>query len=199
EGGTNTVINGNLYRPRTGVGNCNNGNVDALSSNEGATVTGSIIQMPQQWLPPTPTIVLPSPAPPTTALGIDNTTTCAGLASSLSPSGATCSTVTVSGVNYLTIQPNGATPISWGNVSISNGAKVTFLPGTYNFNSLSVKQNTTTLNIGDPLPVGTAVSGALTMTLVGTNASTTVDVSSSGTLKIPSNRETSFVMNLATS
>jgi Tfp pilus assembly protein PilX len=199
EGGSGTIINGVLYTPRTGVGNCSNGNVDALSSSGGATVTGGIVQMPQQWLPPTPTIILPSPAPPTTALGIDNSSTCASLASALSPSGATCSVVSVSGTNYLTIQPNGATPISWGNVTISNGAKVTFLPGTYNFNSLTIKQSNTVLNVGDPRPVGTAASGAVTMTLVGTNASTTIDVDSSGMLSIPSNRETSFVMNLGTS
>ena len=199
EGGNGTIVNGVLYTPRTGVGNCSNGNVDALSSNGGATVTGGIVEMPQVWMPPTPTIVLPSPLPPTSALSIDNTTTCASLSSALSPSGATCSVVSVSGTNYLTIQPNGATPTSWGNVSISNGAKVTFLPGTYNFNSVSVKQSNTVLNIGDPLPVGTAVSGAVTMTLVGTSVGTTVDVSSSGTLQIPSNRETAFVMNLATS
>ena len=198
EGGSGTVINGNLYTPRTGVGNCNNGNVDALTSNGGATVTGSIIEMPQAWTPPTPTIVLPSPAPPTTALGIDSSTTCASLAASLT-GGATCSVVTTGGVNYLTIQPNGAVPISWGNVTVSSGAKVTFMPGTYNFNSLTVSQSTTRLNIGDPRPTGTAVSGAVTMTLVGTDVAKTVDVNSSGTLAVPSNRETSFVMNVATS
>ncbi len=140
----------------------------------------------------------PSPAPPTSALGIDSTTTCASLASALT-GGATCSVVTTGGVDYLTIQPNGAVPISWGNVTVSSGAKVTFMPGTYNFNSLSVSQSTTRLNIGDPRPTGTAVSGAVTMTLVGTDAGKTVDVNSSGTLAVPSNRETSFVMNVATS
>jgi Tfp pilus assembly protein PilX len=198
EGGSGTIINGTLYTPRSGVGNCNNGNITALTSSGGATVTGGIVEMPQQWTPPTPIIVLPSPAPPTSALGIDSSTTCASLASSLT-GGATCSVVTTGGVNYLTIQPNGAVPISWGNVTVSSGAKVTFMPGTYNFNSLSVTQSTTRLNIGDPRPTGTAVSGAVTMTLVGTDVSKTVDVSSSGTLAVPSNRETSFVMNLATS
>src|SRR5207249_2292384 len=110
EGGSGTVINGNLYTPRTGVGNCSNGNVDALSSAGGATITGSIIEMPQVWTPPTPTIVLPSPAPPTSALSIDGTSTCASLASALT-GGATCSVTSVSGVNYLTVQPNGAVPV----------------------------------------------------------------------------------------
>ncbi len=195
EGGNGTVINGSLYTPRTGVGNCNNGNVTALTSSGGATVTGGIVEMPQTWTPPTPTIVTPSPLP-TGDMSIDNTTTCASLTSSL-PAGATCSVVSTGGVSYLTINPNGAT-VSWGNVSITNGAKITFLPGTYNFNSLSVKQSTTWLNIGDPRPTGTVgiVSGAVTMTLVGASASTTVDVSSNGTLAVPSNRETSFVMNI---
>jgi Tfp pilus assembly protein PilX len=198
EGGNGTIINGKLYTPRHGVGNCNNGNITALTQSGGATVTGGVVEMPQTWTPPAPTIVTPNPPPPTSPLSIDGTSTCASLASSL-PGGATCSVVSTGGVSYLTINPNGAT-ISWGNVSITNGAKVTLLPGTYNFNSLSVKQNTTWLNIGDPRPAGTAglASGAVTMTIVGAGESTTVDVSSSGTLAVPSNRETSLVMNIVT-
>jgi Tfp pilus assembly protein PilX len=201
EGGNGTIINGRLYTPRHGVGNCNSGNITALSQSGGAIVTGGVVEMPQTWTPPAPVIVVPSPAPPTTALSIDGTTTCttAAFKAAYEASGATCSLVNSGGVNYLTVKPNGAAPISWGNVSITNGAKVTFLPGTYNFNSLSVSQNTTRLNIGDPQPVGTATSGTVTMTLVGTDASKTVDISSSGTLAVPSNKQTNFVMNLGTS
>jgi Tfp pilus assembly protein PilX len=193
EGGKTTIINGKLYTPRHGVGNCSSGNVTALSQNGGAQVKG-MVEMPQTWTPPTPTIVTPSPPPPTSGMSIDASTTCASLASAL-PTGAACTVVASGGVNYVTINPNGAT-ISWGNVSVSNGAHVTFLPGTYNFNTLSVTQTNTRLSIGDPTG---AVSGAVTMTLVGTDAAKTVDVSSSGTLAVPSNRETSFVMNVATS
>ena len=189
EGGNGTIINGKLYTPRLGVGNCTNGSVTALSQSGGATVTGGVVEMPQAWVPPDP--VISTVTVPTTAMNIDASTTCASLVSSGAIAAANCSVVG----GYLTINPNGTT-VSWGNVSVGNGAKVTLLPGTYNFNSLSVTQSTTRLSIGDP---SGAVSGAVTMTLVGKDASRTVDISSSGTLAVPSNRKTSFVMNIATS
>lgn len=58
------TINGSLSTPRVGVGNCSAGNVTALTSNGGATVTGGAIHLPQAVSLPTPTA--PSPLPPTT-------------------------------------------------------------------------------------------------------------------------------------
>jgi PilX N-terminal len=60
-------INGMLSTPRVGIGNCSDGNVNALSSSGGASVNGhnpptdaDIIQLPAAVHPPTP----PAPDPP---------------------------------------------------------------------------------------------------------------------------------------
>ncbi len=59
------TINGSLSTPRVGVGSCSSGNVSALTSSGGATVTSGVVQLPQQVTLPTP--ALPSPLPPTTS------------------------------------------------------------------------------------------------------------------------------------
>lgn len=51
-------IYGSLSTPRIGVGDCSNGNVDALSSSGGATISGGVVNLPQA-------VVLPSPTVPT--------------------------------------------------------------------------------------------------------------------------------------
>lgn len=52
----NVLINGTMSTPRTGVGNCASGNVDAWTSSGNATVTGGIVQLPQTVTFPTPVI-----------------------------------------------------------------------------------------------------------------------------------------------
>src|SRR6185312_15828310 len=46
EGGGAT-IHGTLSTPRVGVGNCSSGNVSALTSSGGASVSGGVLQLPQ--------------------------------------------------------------------------------------------------------------------------------------------------------
>lgn len=53
-------VYGTLSTPRVGVGNCSAGNVDALSSSGGATVSGGVVHLSQAVTPPTP----PVPAMP---------------------------------------------------------------------------------------------------------------------------------------
>ena len=67
------TIEGSLSTPRVGVGNCSNGNVDALTSKAGATVLGGVVQLPQAVTLPTP--VAPNPLPPTTNVTITSNTT----------------------------------------------------------------------------------------------------------------------------
>ena len=137
-------IHGNLDTPRTGVGNCNNGNITALTMTGGANVSGDRIQLPQAKTYPTPDP--PSPTPPTTSLTITTSTTCLSL---VIPIGAFC---TGSGGNF-TITTNGQT-ISWGNVSMGSGTSLTFNAGPgqsaakINVNSFAM-QSGTTLNIAD--------------------------------------------------
>ena len=61
--GSTTIINGTLSTPRTGVGACTSGSVSALTQNSGATITGSLVQLPVTVRFPTPP--LPSPMPAT--------------------------------------------------------------------------------------------------------------------------------------
>ena len=137
-------VHGNLDTPRTGVGNCNNGNITAMSSTGGANVSGERIQLPQAKTYPTPDP--PSPIPPTTSLTITTSTSCLSL---FLPIGAFCSG---SGGNF-TITTNGQT-ISWGNVSLGSGTSLTFNAGPgqsvakVNVNSFAM-QSGTTLNIAD--------------------------------------------------
>ena len=63
EGGGAT-IKGTLSTPKVGVGSCSNGNVNALSSAGGATVTGGVVHLPQQVILPAP--AAPYPLPPST-------------------------------------------------------------------------------------------------------------------------------------
>ena len=64
----NVTVNGNLDTPRTGVGDCNAGTPTALTGTGVATVTGSIVQLPQAKTYPAPS--LPSPLPPTTSMSV---------------------------------------------------------------------------------------------------------------------------------
>ena len=73
-------MQGNLYTPRTGVGACTTGAVDALSETGSAQIRGSIIQLPAPVNYPAPP--LPSPLPPTTNVSITSSTgACAALKS----------------------------------------------------------------------------------------------------------------------
>jgi Tfp pilus assembly protein PilX len=70
--GSKTIINGSLSTPRQGTGSCSTSTVTALSSNGNATVTQGIVELPQNIVYPTPPA--PNPAPPTTAMTVDNNT-----------------------------------------------------------------------------------------------------------------------------
>jgi len=153
--GGQVTVNGNLDTPRTGVGNCSNGNITALTETGQANVTGDTIQLPQSKNYPTPSA--PSPAPPTTSLSITSSTGCLALGLAFP---ATC---TGSGGN-LTINANGAT-ISLGNVALSGGSTLTInsglggAPVNFNVNSFSMSGNSN-------LVLGTGTS--VTMNVAGT-------------------------------
>jgi hypothetical protein len=181
ETGSTTVVNGALYTPRTGVGNCSNGNVNALTSSGGATVTGGVVQLPQTWLPPPPSIVAITPG--TADVSVTDTTTCANLASSL-PAGATCS----GSAGDLKINPNGQV-IAWRKLSVTNAGKLTLYAGKFNLNALAVSQNGSVLNIGDPTGLS---SGLIHMTLAGIDEARTVDVGSGSSLVVPAQKDNGY-------
>lgn len=68
----NATINGTLSTPRVGVGNCSEGNVDALTQSGHATVTGGIVQLPQAVAMPEPPAI--DPLPPTSPFNGNNET-----------------------------------------------------------------------------------------------------------------------------
>ena len=116
-------VQGSLSSPRTGVGACVNGSgVTALTETGAATVTGSVIQLPQALIYQAP--ALPSPMPPTTTQS-----TAAGVCGQVSlPS--LCSTL----AGVTTIDPVGST-VRLGNVTF--GSPLVLKSGNYAINSIS--------------------------------------------------------------
>lgn len=133
--GGSVDVRGSLSTPRTGVGACHDGSVDALTESGHADVEGGLIQLPQAvqlQAPPAP-----SPAPPTTNVAVNSSTTCAAFGLSAP---ATCS-----GANgTFTIDAHGS-QVSFGNLSLSGGALLTLVGGTpavqYSVNSLALSGN----------------------------------------------------------
>jgi hypothetical protein len=167
EGG-GSVVNGSLSTPRAGVGNCKSGSVTALTANGGATVTGGVIPLPQAitYTAPDP----PNPLPPTTAVQINSSSTCAtiGLVA------AQCS----GGANVFTL--NGSvTPVSLGNISMTGGTTVHLTAGVYNINSLTMSGGSNLIIDSGPVilsVVGAGVGTAVDLT-GGTTSNTTYDPS----------------------
>ncbi len=135
------VVDGTMSTPRTGVGNCASGGVDAWSDSGKATVsgctaalpaacvTGGLVNLPQAVVDTAP--ALPSPLPPTTNIQITKNSTC----SSLGLSVTICSGVAGS----LILGPG-----TYGNIALSGGALVTLSPGgSYSINSISLAGNST--------------------------------------------------------
>ena len=114
-------VNGSLSTPRVGVGACSAGNVDAQTASGGATVTGGVIRLPQVIVEPTPAV--PSPAPdPNQNIGVTDVSSC--------PSGLLgCSKAG----SDKTFQPG-----TYGNITLTDGARLHLRAGTYNLNSFSV-------------------------------------------------------------
>src|SRR5438874_8997113 len=153
----NVDIHGALSTPRTGVGACANGNITAETTSGNANVDGGMISLPQAKTYPTPST--PSPVPPTTALSITSSTSCATLIAALvMPLGATCSGTS----GNLTITTNGAT-LSWGNVALSGGAAVTLAGGT----SSSVSFNVNTFSMAGNSSIAITSGSSVTMNVAG--------------------------------
>ena len=88
ETGNKTTINGTLYTPRTGVGNCSSNNITAWTDNGNATVTGGVAQLPQAVTLTPPDA--PNPLPPTTNQNFDKNSGCG--------SQANCTTIDGDGI-----------------------------------------------------------------------------------------------------
>lgn len=161
--GNPTTINGNLSTPRTGTGTCTSNNVTAWTGTSGH-VTGSIIELPQPVVYPTPPV--PSPMPPTTSATLNNNATnCAGIV------GCTY----VGGDFYLapgTCPPSALGPGLYGNITIKGNVHLSAVAGVgcYNFNSL-------TENGQGKLYID---SGPVVLNLAGTGQTTPIDLTGGG-------------------
>ena len=181
--GGQVTVNGNLDTPRTGVGNCTNGGVTALSQTGQATVTGDTIQLPQPKTYPTP--ALPVPLPPTTTMNISGSSTCFTLGwtpINISAPLASCSKDVAT--NTFTIRANGNT-LSFGNMALTGGTKLVLDIGTgpatvplnFNVNSFSMAGNSS---------LAVASGSAVTMNVVGQGVAGDVVDFTGGTLINPS-------------
>jgi Tfp pilus assembly protein PilX len=147
------AVNGNVDTPRTGVGNCKSGNPNAFSGTGSATHNGSLIQLPQPKVYPTPT------APtgvPTSGLTINSSTTClAFLLTIMAPVDCDDNGGTTPG--NITLTANGGT-IALGNVAMSGGATLKIVSGTTAPVALNV--NTFSMAGGSSLVLDPGVPGA---------------------------------------
>jgi hypothetical protein len=158
-------VHGNLDTPRTGVGNCTNGNITALSETGGAEVTGDRIQLPQAKTYPTPDT--PVPVPTTGSLTITSSSSCLSLTVYL-PAFASCS----GSAGNFTITTNGQT-VTWPNVSVGSGVSLSFNAGI-GFSSAKVNVNSFAMDSGSSLNIANGTS--LTMNAMGASLGTNTPV-----------------------
>lgn len=122
------TVNGTVSTPRVGVGNCSSGNVTASTSSGGATVTGGIVHLSQEVVKPTP--VIPAPTPSATQnINVTDISNC--------PTGLSGCTKLSNG--HKSLAPGtAASPAAYGNINLTNTARLHLQAGTYNFNSWQV-------------------------------------------------------------
>lgn len=172
EGG-GSVVNGTLSTPRTGVGKCASGAVDALTANGNAQVTGGLVQLPQALSYALP--AAPVPQPGENAVSISAATACAGIG--LAPP------VCLGAGGNLTLTP-GTTPLVLGNVRLSGGSTLHLRAGTYNLNSFVLTGNSNLI----------VDSGPVVFSMAGGDVATVVDLTG-GTTTNPTFDPTRFQIN----
>jgi len=150
DSGTNVQIYGSLSTPRVGVGSCTAGNITALTGSS-TQISGGIIELPQAINLPTPSIPAPG------ATGINNSAT-------LCPTSAA-------------ISAGCPTPGEYGDISLSGGNTVSFPPGTYNINSISLAGNASMQIVPDPV---TGVYGPVIINVTGSGNSTPITITGNG-------------------
>ena len=125
---------GNLYTPRTGVGTCTEGAVNALTETGSADVNGSIVQLPTAVAYPTPTF---SATPGTNTVTINSG---ASLAAACGNLGLTLNTNCFISGSTIRID-GGGVDVTLPNVVVGGGYKLVIdgnnPPQTININSLT--------------------------------------------------------------
>jgi hypothetical protein len=125
--GAQSIVNGSLSTPRTGVGVCGAGNVIALDGDP--PDVKSMVKLPQAVKMNTPDAIVP--APPLTAYDLKKTGGC--------PAGSPAACTSAGDV--ITFTPVGLTPVQLGNVTMNAQAEVHLKAGIYEVNSLDIAGN----------------------------------------------------------
>lgn len=132
-----TTVRGSLSTPRTGVGDCTAGAVTAYDYQGNATITGGIIKLPQEVVFSDPDLL--SPAPPTTEVNLNGSSTC--LQVPVEPLNGSCSMTTVGGVTAVTLTPVPGAAMVLPNMHMTSGSTLRLDDGIYNINSLQLTGN----------------------------------------------------------
>ena len=175
----NVVVNGNLDTPRTGVGSCSAGTPTALTGGGSATVTGSMVQLPQAKTYPTPNPPQSPYLPANTAQTIPaNSIGCTSLLNG--NTGASC-TYDSSGKTF-TVTSNGATPLVFNNLTLGSQVKMVVQYGVLGVpvagpNTNSVNMNVNSFVLGSQAELNIGPNTALVMNVQGTGMATPVDFS----------------------
>ena len=160
EAGSGTIIYGTMSTPRTGVGGCSSGGVDAWTSSGGAQVTGGLITMPQTMVYATPDV--PNPLPPQTTLSINKTTTCAD----------TGVTGCVAGSPSGLVLPPGL----YGDVGLTAQGVIHLTAGVYTVNSISLAGGSGIVIDSGPVVFNVAGTGQTTPIDLGGGTLTTLNI-----------------------
>jgi hypothetical protein len=146
-------VQGNLYTPRTGVGDCANGTngaTQALTESGSAAVNGSMVQLPTAVVYPTPALPGPSLLPAVSlSSGGTSATTCgllgltAGTAANVATGAAQCN---VTG-DTITVTSFGLSGLSLPSISLSSHVDLVLVASSpaaqINFNSISLSGGST--------------------------------------------------------
>jgi Tfp pilus assembly protein PilX len=162
------TIDGSLSTPRSGVGSCSSGGVDAETTSGGATVTGGLIHLPQAVAYPAPAV--PNPAPPTTNTSVHSTTTYTpGSYGNISVSGGATLHFSAGTYNLNSINLSGGATLS-----IDSGPVTLNITGTSQATPISFSGGTIS-NAGlDPSQFLINYAGTGSVTLSGGTASAAV-------------------------
>jgi Tfp pilus assembly protein PilX len=149
----NSVINGSLSTPSSGVGSCTTGAVTAHTVSGNAVLTGGIVQAPQGTTHPTPPA--PNPLPPTNNQNFQN---CTGLPDCTSSGGV----VTIT-------PPSPASVVTFGNINLSGNTEVHLNAGIYIVNSLDIAGNAQVVIDSGPVVFQMAGQGSTQPVQIGGN------------------------------
>ena len=150
------TVRGTLSTPRVGVGGCSAGNVDAATTSGGASVTGGIIRLPQPISEPTPP--LPSPLPdPAQNINMTDVSNC--------PGGLAGCSKAANGDK--TLQPG-----TYGNITLTDTARIHLKAGIYNINSLNIDNESRMILDTSPVIINVVGTNKATPFLLNSSVST---------------------------